>query len=224
MTDAPRESHADKPKIRWQNGDIAVWILFVLLNIFWCGYGLYPMLFGIGFAMLLFLLIAERCHVLHRVQKIARGILYVGAVLFTILPYTMRIDAPWYYPVQRALFLSGYDKSATLHQMLPQTLPTDAADYDASFVPALPQGGAVVRISFYSDAESLAAYRQQAEQYGAMRCDITDNDPYAEKWLSIRTDEGLDMQDAAVYIFLSGSHSAHYIINESTGYFELYYC
>ncbi len=168
MTDAPRESHADKPKIRWQNGDIAVWILFVLLNIFWCGYGLYP--------------------------------------------------------VQRALFLSGYDKSATVYQMLPQTVPIDAADYDVSFVPALPQGGAVVKISFYSDAESLAAYRQQAEQYGAACYGITDDDPYAQKWLRIRTDEGMDMQDAAVYIFLSGYHSAYYIINESTGYFELYYC
>ncbi len=224
MTDAPGESRTDKPIIHRQKWDIAVWLLFVLFNIFWCGYGLYPVLFGIGFAILLFLLIAERRHVLHRVQKITRGILYVGAVLFTILPYTMQIDAPWYYPVQRALFLSGYDKSATLYQMLPQTLPTDAADYDASFVPALPQGGAVVRISFYSDAESLAAYRRQAEQCGAAHCDITDNDPYAEKWLSIRTDEGVNMQGAEVYIFLSGYHSAYYIINESTGYFELYYC
>ncbi len=231
MATARQKTPLSKKARAWQVADAAVCVLFWLCNSIWClsGYmGAYmPLLFS---AMILFFCAQtrffyeeKRSKVFRIVQMTIRLIAYTAAVLFTILPYTMRYDAPWYYPVQRAFYLSGYEKGSTLYELLPETVPYDAEQYDVRFVPQILQGEACVDIRFYTDAEQIAAYRAEAQACGAVEMhDAPESEQERYTVLYERTvqPDGISFEGTEIYRF---SNRAYWFFNESEGYFRVYY-
>lgn len=150
------------------------------------------------------------------IVSILRSLIYAVLMIVMVLPYTMGLDIPWYYPVQRTLFLSNYRDFSVLHDFLPESVPLDAKAYDAQFSPSFGQGS-YVHIRFETDAENIQELKTIAENNSAQHCTAADKD--AKKWL----DAEHTSTDAEVYIFYQSSHSAVYILNERTGFFELYW-
>ena len=149
-----------------------------------------------------------------------RSIVYTAVAVGAFIPFTMSKDWTWYYPVQRAVYLSNYSDGCFLEDFLPKTVPLDAEDYQVTFIPKLLQGEAVVRISFYTDSENLAEYTAYAESHCTERHDL--DKPEAEAWKKWLIEDNIDYNGAVVYEF-DGPYTPIYIINEKTGYIRIYY-
>lgn len=149
-----------------------------------------------------------------------RSIVYTAVVVGAIIPFTMSRDWTWYYPVQRAVYLSNYSDGCFLEDFLPKTVPLDAKDYQATFVPKILQGEAVVEISFYTDSETLAEYIAYAESQDTKLYSI--EGVKSEKWKNWLIEDNIDHNGAFVYEF-DGPYTPVYIINEKTGYIRIYY-
>lgn len=149
-----------------------------------------------------------------------RSIVYTAVAVGAFIPFTMSKDWTWYYPVQRAVYLSNYSDGCFLEDFLPKTVPLDAKDYQVTFLPKILQGEAVVRISFYTDSENLAEYTAYAESHCTERHDL--DKPEAEAWKKRLIEDNIDYNGAVVYEF-DGPYTPIYIINEKTGYIRIYY-
>ncbi len=154
------------------------------------------------------------------VEVIVRSVVYTAVVLGAILPFTMCKDWTWYYPVQRAVYLSNYSDGCFLEDFLPKTVPLDAKDYQVTFLPKLMQGEAVVRISFYTDSENLAEYTAYAEAQNKKHYKI--ESVASEDGANYLIEDNKDYNGAVVYEF-DGPYTPIYIINEKTGYIRIYY-
>jgi len=176
-------------------------------------------------------------------RTVLRCILCTGALIFTILPWTMSCSWKWYYPVQRAFYLQGrYD--SVLNDYLPKKLPARTDGYDVQFSPKALQGNPTINMTYYTDSETIAEYKAFAKSYGARYVSMEYVDVLQEAYSSgfyfepseeisecIYWMERLEKQwhtepdtDMEVYIFKqSDSICAAYILNEKTGYFRIYY-
>lgn len=157
---------------------------------------------------------------LKNVGVIVRSIVYTAVVLGAIIPFTMGGDWTWYYPVQRAVYLSNYSDGCFLEDFLPKTVPLDAKDYQVTFLPKLMQGEAVVRISFYTDSENIAEYTAYAEAQNKKHYKI--ESVTSEEGKNYLIEDNKDYNGAVVYEF-DGPYTPIYIINEKTGYIRIYY-
>ncbi|MBE6849000.1 MAG: hypothetical protein E7502_03730 [Ruminococcus sp.] len=172
---------------------------------------------------------------------ILRCILYSGALVFSLLPYSMNYDAVWYYPVQRAMVLSCYTSEARqiLDNEIPRHIPSDAENFQFRYSPKIGQGNSVLEISFFADSETIAEYRDFAEEHCTKRLSLTlpegmteenfdlDGDPShlssdeftLSKWRELlREDYGQDPDGMELYLF----GSLLYVLSEENGYFLLY--
>lgn len=147
---------------------------------------------------------------------VVRSALYSIAIIGTIIPF-IKTNARWYYPVNRALFLSNYVSRSQLNDIIIEEIPKNAEDYKYTFIPKVLQGSATVDVQFFTDSTTIQQYRNKAEKYGAEHYKITDEK--AVKWFNFMQENNADTNGAEVYDF----GRTVYIINEKTGYFRLYY-
>lgn len=236
---------------KWRVFDIVVCVAFGIFNFMYLltDYVFtYFWLIGIGVVVFI-LCLTERFHRTDApkpwiiVQTVLRCILCIGALIFTILPWTMNCNWKWYYPVQRAFYLQGrYD--SVLNDYLPKKLPAQTDGYDVQFTPKALQGNPAINITYYTDSETIAEYKAFAESYGARYVSMEYVDVLLEAYSSgvsfepseeqtecldwmIRLIQQWDTEpdaDMEVYVFKqSNSICASYILNEKTGYFRIYY-
>lgn len=184
-----------------------------------------------------------------RFYTVMRCILYPGALVFTLLPWTMDFSAPWYYPLQRAALLSCYTyefRQEFLSDFMPDSIPSGATHYQFRYLPKVLQSSSSLELSFFTDSETIAEYREYAEEYGAKHLSLTlpegmteedfdlDGDPttrsdderLVRNWRHyLREDYGQNPDGMELYLFLSGElgHTyGIYVLSEETGYFLLY--
>lgn len=184
-----------------------------------------------------------------RFYTIARCILYPSAVIFTLLPYTMHYNAAWYYPVRRAMVMSCYTgdyRQEFLNDFMPHHIPSDAESYQFRYVPKMLQGSSMLEISYFTNRETIAEYREYAEEYGAKQLSLTLPEGMTEENFDLdgdisghSNDERLILnwrqylrenweqnpEGMELYLFLSGElgHTyGIYVLSEETGYFLLY--
>ncbi len=228
----------------WKWLDVLVCAAFLLLN----GMLLLTSYCGIYFVLCpLVLILTILCHAPFikkgsRAFTIAfRAFCYAAAVFFTLLPYTMHYDAAWYYPVQRAMVLScyTYEYRQFLDDFMPHYIPSGAENYQFRYVPKMLQGSSMLEVSFFTDSETIAEYREFAEGNGAKRLSLTlpdgmtedefdlDGDPsdfsddenMIRKWrYFLREDYGQNPDGMELCLF----ESSLYVLSEETGYFLLY--
>lgn len=151
---------------------------------------------------------------------VVRSALYSVAIIGIIIPF-INTNAKWYYPIDRALFLSNYVSGARLNDFIIEEIPKNAEDCKYTFIPKILQSSATVDVHFYTDSTTIQQYRAKAERYGAEHYKITDEK--AVKWFNFMQKNNADTEDAEVYIFWDNYQPAVYMINEKTGYFNLYY-
>lgn len=234
-----------KHKSVWRVLDILVCAAFVLCN----GMMLLTSYCGIYFLLCpLALFLLMLCHAPYA-KKCVRGFAiafrtfcYAAAVFFTLLPYTMHYDAAWYYPVQRAAVLSCYtagEYRQFLGDFMPHYIPFGAESYQFRYVPKMLQGSSLLEISYFTNPETIAEYREIAEKYGAKRLSLTlpegmtedefdldgnpsdfsDDENMIRKWrYFLREDYGQNPDGMELYLF----ESSLYVLSEETGYFLLY--
>lgn len=154
---------------------------------------------------------------LKAVIAVLRSLVYTVLISVIVLPWTMYLALPWYYPVQRTVFLTCFGENSMMHEFLPKSVPLDAKNYEISFSPPFGDAG-YARLYFNADAEYLQERKVFAESYGAEYC--TAEDETAKKWNDRLEQCGCDTE---LYIFERYSGYAVYILNERTGYFELYW-
>lgn len=155
------------------------------------------------------------------VTCIIRSVLYPIAILSLILPLTLHNNWKWYYPVQKAVFLSNYTSSKGF-DFLPNFIPMNAEDYQVNFRSKILQGEAEIIISFYTDIDTLKKYEEKALAANAEIFQITDEK--CVSWFNNLTEKGIETEGAVIYEFESrGWYTPIYIINENTGYFMLHY-
>lgn len=147
---------------------------------------------------------------LHILAVILRSIFYPAAILLTFIPFSLQNNWTWYYPVQRLAYTTERSELADI--LLPESLPEKTDGYDISLTPA------GIRLTYLTDSETIAAYREHALSQDAEMLSATDEK--ASKWLDAVKDYG---SDAELYVFPQSSDRAVYILNERTGYFELQY-
>ncbi len=202
---------------RWHTADCMMSLGFCICN--FMSALLCPwMLYCIGAAFVLFLVIycGKRMYrldtpkALHILAVILRSILYPVAILLTFIPFSMQNDWTWYYPVQRLAYTT--ERSALVDSLLPESLPEKTDGYDISLTPA------GIRLTYITDSETIAAYREHALSQDADM--IAAADEKTSKWLDAEKNYG---SDAELYVFPQSSDRAVYILNERTGYFELRY-
>ncbi len=239
----------NKRKFVWKVLDILVCIAFGLFNSMmpltsYCG--IYLVL--LPFCLFVFLWCLgghpyrpQLSELKRRLYTILRCILYSGALVFSFLPYTMHYDAAWYYPVQRAMVLScyTYEYRQFLDDFMPHYIPSGAENYQFRYVPKMLQGSSMLEVSFFTDIEIIAEYRETAVEYGAKQLSLTlpegmteedfdlDGDPTIRsddenmiwKWrYFLREDYGQNPDGMELYLF----ESSLYVLSEETGYFLLY--
>lgn len=229
----------------WRVLDVLVCIAFVLCNgmmILTSYCGIYLLLCPLA------LFLTMLCHAPF-IQKgsraftiVFRTFCYAAAVFFTLLPYTMHYDAAWYYPVQRAAVLSCYtagEYRQFLGDFMPHDIPSDAESYQFRYIPKMLQGSSLLEISYFTNPETIAEYRETAVKYDAKRLSLTlpegmteedfdlDGDPSNRsddenmiwKWrYFLREDYGQDPDGMELYLF----EGSLYVLSEETGYFLLY--
>ena len=210
-----------KPRMisRWHTADCMMSLGFCICN--FLSALLCPwMLYCIGTAFVLFLVIycGKRMYrldtptpkALHIFAVTLRCILYPAAILLTFIPFSLQNNWTWYYPVQRLAYTTERSELADI--LLPESLPEKTDGYDISLTPA------GIRLTYLTDSETIAAYREHALSQDAEM--IAAADEKASKWLDSAKNYG---SDAELYVFPQSSDRAVYILNERTGYFELRY-
>lgn len=173
----------------------------------------------IGFFKCLYYVDKPKSKLLKIIIAFVRSALYSIAIIGTIIPF-INTNAKWYYPIDRALFLSNYDSESRLNDFIIEEIPKNAEHCEYTFIPKILQSSATVYVQFYTDSTTIHQYRAKAEKYGAEYYNITDEK--AVKWFNLMQKNNADTEDAEVYIFWE-NQPAVYMINEKTGYFSLYY-
>lgn len=229
------ELFGKKPKERkfsiWRYIDILLCFLLAFpMSMIGLAYSYYSTIWLISMPLLFVLWLAKPLYDKNRptpkwlryVTGILRTVLYVIAGIAMLIPQTMGLDWKWYYPVQRSVYLSNYSEGCFLERFLPETIPLDAEGYQATFIPKILQGEAVVEISFYTDSEMLDNYITHAKSQDTQLYDI--NSTKAQKWKNWLIEDQINDSGAVVYEFdASGAYTPVYIINEKTGYIRIYY-
>lgn len=172
----------------------------------------------IGFFRCLYYVDKPKGKLLKIMITFVRSALYSVAIIGTIIPL-IKTNAKWYYPIDRALFLSNYVSGSRLNDFIIEEIPKNAEDCKYTLFPKILQGSATVDVHFYTDSTTIQQYRTKAENMGAEHYKITDEK--AVKWFNFMQKNNVDTEDAEVYIFWKSE--AVYMINEKTGYFSLYY-
>lgn len=214
---------------KWYTADSAVCaVVLFLYPLAFFPYAYMYRMWCIAFLFAIFQFFARKLYCTDRLYskalkitaKVVRSIVYTAVAVGAIMPFTMNKDWTWYYPVQRAVYLSNYSDGCFLEDFLPKKVPFDAKDYQVTFIPKLLQGESVVEISFYTDSENLAEYTAYAESHCTERHDL--DKPEAEAWKKWLIEDNIDYNGAVVYEF-DGPYTPIYIINEKTGYIRIYY-
>lgn len=174
----------------------------------------------IGFFKCLYYVDKPKGKLLKIMITVVRSALYSVAIIGTIIPF-INTNAKWYYPVERTLFLSNYVSGSRLDDFIIEEIPKNAEDCKYTFIPKIMQASATVDVHFYTDSTTIQKYRAKAEKYGAEHYKITDEK--ATKWFNFMQKNNADTEDAEVYVFWDNYQPAVYMINEKTGYFNLYY-
>lgn len=217
-----------KPRLScWFITDIAVCLLipffcFILMTGFAYSYvmqlaGWFPV------PLIIIILNKKRYYKTYKRSKAAaavavflRTVLYPAVIFAAVLPFTMKADIPWYYPVQREVYFSNYQSGVP--KFMPDSIPDNAEDYNAEFVPGILQSDGMIMIYFRTDEATLDKYRQFAKENGGVR-------QYEDNMLSWPRNYGADIADSCeVYMLphVYGHHPVYYICTES-GYFVLYW-
>lgn len=173
----------------------------------------------IGFFRCLYYVDKPKSRLMKIMITVVRSALYSVAIIGTIIPF-INTNAKWYYPIDRALFLSNYVSGVRLNDFIIEEIPKNAEDCKYIFEPKILQGSATAYVHFYTDSTTIQQYRTKAEKYGAEHYKITDEK--VVKWFNFMQKNNADTEDAEVYIFWENQTSV-YMINEKTGYFSLYY-
>ncbi len=229
------ELFGKKPKERklsfWRYIDILLCFLLAFpMSMIGLAYSYYNTIWLISMSLLFILWLAKPLYDKNRltpkwllyVTGILRTVMYGIAVIAILLPQTMGLDWKWYYPVQRSVYLSNYEKGCFLESFLPETVPLDAEEYQVTFIPKMLQGEATVEISFYTNSEMLCDYIAHAASQNAQCHDISSTN--AQKWKNWLIENYIEDSGAVVYEFDgSGAYTPVYIINEKTGYIRMYY-
>ncbi len=229
------ELFGKKPKERkfsiWRYIDILLCFLLAFpMSMIGLAYSYYSTIWLISMPLLFVLWLAKPLYDKNRptpkwlryVTGILRTVLYGIAVIAILIPQTMGLDWKWYYPVQRNVYLSNYEKGCFLEGFLPETVPLDAEEYQVTFIPKMLQGEAAVEISFYTNSETLSDYIAHAESQNTQLYDI--NSTNAQKWKNWLIEDHIEDSGAVVYEFDGpGAYTPVYIINEKTGYIRMYY-
>lgn len=132
-----------------------------------------------------------------------------------------------------------------LEHFMPHHIPSDAENYHFIYSPKGLQTDSLFEISYFTNRETIAEYKKNAEEYGAKRLSLTlpegmtkqnfdlDGDPsnlsYDEnlfwRWRSfLECDCGQNPDGMELYHFSSEKSrnvSGFYVLSEETGYFLL---
>lgn len=241
----------------WRVLDVLVCIAFVLCNCIWM-LTTYCRIYEILLLFCSFVFLwslgghpykLQLSKLKKRLYTIMRCILYSGAVIFTLLPWTMQYKAAWYYPVQRAMLLSCCSseyRQEFMDDFMPKCIPSGAENYHFLYAPTILQSSSSFELSFFTDSETIAEYQKTAEEYGAKHLSLTLPEGITEEefdldgdisnhsnderlilnWRQyLRENWGQDPDGMNLYLFLSGElgHTyGIYVLSEETGYFLLY--
>ena len=186
-----------------------------------------------------------RSRTFRMVTGILRTVIYTVVIVAAVFPYVLSANSwKWAYPIQRAMYLSHYQKGSILEILLPEQLPDRTEQYEIDMVPAFLQGAGRIDIAYYTDRNTVAACRQKArscceesyvftpevqEQYDTAIHDTTGMThlPDGGIWFSYMDESGTsqaDMQGAEVYLLGNGSQNiAVWMLNPQTGYFRIYW-
>lgn len=168
-----------------------------------------------------------------------RIVLYTAVIIIMAVPFTMHKSWKWYYPVQRAFYLTGYSKPCRLEYFLPEHIPDNADGYEVHFIPKVLQGSAGVHIKFFTDKAAIEELRRRAADNNAEYLDISAyyldykkyennqvSDDYMNKYpsgclrfLNVILQDNASPDGAEAYTFGGGC----YILNENTGYVRIYW-
>lgn len=225
-----RKNEKEQRKIsKWYTADLSVCVaVLIFYPMTFLSYSYFFKMWGAAFWLVVVLFFAKRLYYADKTYPkplkitaiVVRSILYTASAVGLLLPFTMNNDWTWYYPVQRAVYLSNYSDGSFLEDFLPEAVPLDAEDYQVTFVPKILQGEAVVEISFYTDSETLAEYIAYAESQYTTHYNI--EGVKSEKWKNWLIEDNIDYNGAVVYEF-DGPYTPVYIVNEKTGYIRIYY-
>lgn len=251
-------STSEKKKVLspWYIIDKLFLIASLAASSFFCltGYaGVFMLLFVICFILLIMNISKREKYYISRGKgKGRKNVLLrilVGAVIAGIflMPFNMRRQWKWFYPVQRSFYISGVDGifsvfgGSTVGRLFPETIPSDAENYHVRFAPAVMQGSGYANVRYHTDRETIEKYIAKAESECIEKYDFSQYsfDAAARVWTSddesvntkrinnwaeiIRNDEE-DAANCVVYVYgYFNYNTALAIFNPDTGYCRFCY-
>ncbi len=151
-------------------------------------------------------------------SAVLRTLLYLACAVALLLPLSLSWDWKAYYPIQKCV----YGMNADAEKFLPDRIPDNAEDYEALFCRSVFPGASRIILQFYTDSETIAAYRARALGYGAVTtCDAAPPSRFAQEL----AEHGVSMDSAEFYYYPGASdHFPRvYILEETTGFVMIYY-
>ena len=172
---------------------------------------------------------------------ILRTLVYAVIIGLILMPFNMRRQWKWFYPLQRSFYVSGFAKGNAIGRLLPKTIPSDAEKYYVNFRPAILQASGSVDIKYYTDRETVEEYIEKAEKECIGKYDFSQYyfDDYTQMWTA--DDENTDAREinrfaqiieadeenpenCVVYVYGNYTYNtALAIFNTDTGYVRFYY-
>ncbi|MDE6592049.1 MAG: hypothetical protein K2K57_03170 [Oscillospiraceae bacterium] len=153
-------------------------------------------------------------HLIRVIMGIVRAVVYTVALTVVALSCMQASKQPVFYPVDKAVFCANYTDPDEMFFFLPDKIPSNARDYQRSFMPGW-LDRASISIDFFTDTAQLEEYRNFAQSRGAVKVE-TNKD--LQEYLNERTG-----REEAVEVWefpepKSGGYHATYCICPESGY------
>lgn len=211
---------------KWRIADILAPILILVFSMYHAMYPYYQILMLAAIPILLVMILIRPLYYKERKRGTAfknivtaiRIIGYTVVISAVILPFTMGNSWKWYYPVQKLIY--GVD--AKTEQFLPDHIPENAENYEVRFCRSGFPGASRIEISFFTDTQTLAEYRNKAIENGAATsCEMVSE----KRWYAEMEEQGVPYEQAEYYFYPGASDHFPkvYILEETTGYVKIYY-
>ncbi|MDE6592050.1 MAG: hypothetical protein K2K57_03175 [Oscillospiraceae bacterium] len=147
---------------------------------------------------------------------VIRGVLYAIALSAFAVPFFMKVQSPFLYPVQKAIYCFNFGdmRESTLY-FLPDNIPDDAGEYKIKMVPGVLQSESFIQIEYSTSSEQLSEYRSFAQSCRAVKVETN------KGWQEYLNEKAGREQTVEQWKFTApaGGYYASYYICPESGYF-----
>ncbi|MDE7293974.1 MAG: hypothetical protein K2N72_06090 [Oscillospiraceae bacterium] len=151
------------------------------------------------------------------VTGVIRGVLYAVALSALALPFFMKVQSPFLYPVQKSVYSFNFaDRGESVLYFLPDSIPEDASKYKIKMFPGVLQAEPYIQIEFSTSSGQLEEYRSFAQSCRAVKVETS------KGWQEYLNEKAGREQTVEAWQFpvpTGGRYHATYYICLESGYF-----